>query len=91
MVERFEYKVLIAEHKQIERLEKPKKLHGGGAGLYEPRNFQSQLNGLAKEGWIVRFSNATSYGSEGITLYALLERTTKPKDVTELLAEARRQ
>jgi hypothetical protein len=69
-----EYKVLIAEYRQVERLDQPDKVYGGSAGLYEPKNFQNQLNGLVKEGWVLKFSNATSYGSDGVILYALLER-----------------
>ncbi len=74
-----EYKVVVAAHRvedirRAKRAFKATKYYGGSAGIYEPKNFQSQINGLLKDGWTVVFSNATSYGMDGFILYALLRK-----------------
>lgn len=40
--------------------------------------FQQEINQLAQEGWIVKFSNITTNERRGISAYALLEREIIP-------------
>ena len=70
-----EYRVVVAAHrvadvkaagKAFKRRQK--------SGIFAPANFESKLNELAKEGWVVVDSNATSYLSDGAIYYALLAR-----------------
>ncbi|MDG6922132.1 MAG: hypothetical protein JRN67_02415 [Nitrososphaerota archaeon] len=74
-----EYKAILAAHrvddlKAADKAMPPQMKAGGHAGLFIPRNFETQINGLAKDGWRVVFSNSTSYLADGVILYALLSK-----------------
>ena len=53
-----QYKVVMATHRiedirRAEKAFKATKHYGGSAGVFEPKNFQGQLNGPAAQGWEV--------------------------------------
>jgi hypothetical protein len=70
-----EYKVVLACHR-VEDLKAADKAFKRKirSGLLNATNFQTEINELTKEGWVVVSSNATSYGSDGVTLFALLRK-----------------
>lgn len=69
-----EYRTILARQ-EVSRLTKAKDHVGGKAGQFDLVNFQTRLNDFARDGWSVKFTNATYVGETGkVIIYALLER-----------------
>jgi hypothetical protein len=69
-----EYRVIIARQ-EVSRLTKAKDHVKGGAGQFDLVNLTNRLNEFVRDGWVVRFSNATNIDETGkLVIYNLLER-----------------
>ena len=81
-----EFRAIVA-HNEINRLTKAKDYVKGGAGQFDLGNFENRLNEFAKDGWDLRFTNATTDGEGRIIIYAVLEREVKPMDISVAIAK----
>jgi hypothetical protein len=71
-----QYKVVAAAHRVSDVIAagKAAKHPQRGGHIFTPTHFETEINRLASQGWIVVSSNATTYLSDGVALYALLRK-----------------